>query len=463
MESLMIDLLIRNGVIVSSEATYKADIAIVGETIAAIGECGSFAGASSEYDAEGKYILPGLVDPHVHMAHPFKDQLSEDDFYTTSVSAAHGGTTTIIDFAIQWDKERTIKEIIQKRIADAKDEVVVDFGLHATPTKSCEETIESVKDAKKLGVPSYKVYMIYRSQGRMVDDGVLYGLLQEMAKRKGLLMVHAENAPIAEFNQELLLSKGCIHPRYFPKVKPNVVEAEAINRVVFLNKMANSRLYIAHLSTKEGLELIRSAQYRGEFVRAETCPHYLILTEEYYGRRDGDRFICSPPLRSQADVNELWKGIQDGTISIISSDHCGFSLAQKALGKGNFSQVPNGLPGIETRLPVIYTEGVLKQKISLNRMVDVLSTNAAKIFGLYPQKGAIQPGSDADLAIVDLEKQTTLTAGELHGAVDWTPYERMKIQGMAVATILRGKFIVKDGKIQVSKGYGRYLSRNLNF
>ena len=339
---------------------------------------------------------------------------------------------------------------------------MVDFGLHATPTKSSRETIESVSEAIQLGVPTFKVYMIYRHQGRMVDDGVLFALLQKMSKTRGIVMVHAENAPMAEYNQEMLLSKGCSQPQYFPKAKPNIVEAEAINRVIYLNRMADSRLFIAHLSTKEGLELIHSAQTRGEKVLAETCTHYLTLTEEMYKGEDGARFICSPPLRSQADINTLWEGIRDGSISIISSDHCGFSLQQKALGDGNFSQTPNGLPGIEVRLPIIHTEGVLKKKISLNRMVEVLSTNAAKTFGLYPHKGTIQPGSDADLVIMDPTKEYTISSKMLHGAVDWTPYENMKVVGSVEATLLRGRFIVERGELKINKGYGKFLYRKLD-
>jgi dihydropyrimidinase len=458
----MIDLLIRNGIVVTPDETRVVDIAIIGEKISALGERGTLGKASDEYDADGKFILPGLIDPHVHMAHPFQDQISADDFYTTTVSAAYGGTTTIIDFVIQWDKNHSIIELIKQRIAEAKDEVVIDFGLHATPTKSCPETIESVGEAIQLGVPSYKVYMIYRHQGRMVDDGVLYDLLLEMRKSKGILMVHAENAPMAEYNQELLLSRGCIQPRYFPKAKPSIVEGEAVNRAIYLNKMANSRLYIAHLSTKEGLELIRSAQNQGDFVLAETCPHYLTLTEALYEGEDGDRFICSPPLRSQADIDELWRGIGDGSISIISSDHCGFSLEQKGLGNGNFSQTPNGLPGIETRLPITYTEGVLKKKITINQMVKVLCTNAANTFGLYPQKGAIQPGSDADLVVMDPTKEIMITSNGLHGAVDWTPFEGMKVHGSVEATILRGGFIVRRGELKGQRGYGRFLYRKLD-
>lgn len=458
----MIDLLIRNGIVVTNNSTFSADLAIKGEKIYAIGECGSFREATVELDARGKYVIPGLIDPHVHMAHPFRDKISDDDFYTTTVSAAHGGTTTIIDFAIQWDKSKNLAEIIEHRRKQAEKDVVIDFGLHGTPTKSSEETIQAVADAIQRGVPSFKVYMIYRNQGRMVDDAVLYGLLKEMGDRNGLLMVHAENASIAEFNQENFLAKGCNRSSDFPSVKPNLVEAEAINRAIFLNRIAHSRLYIAHLSTREGLALVREAQGRGESVLAETCPHYLTLTEEAYNHPGGERFICSPPLRSRSDIDNLWVGIADGSIALVSSDHCGFGLGQKNLGDGDFSKTPHGLPGIETRLPVIFTEGVLKKRITINKMVEVLSTNAAKIFGLYPKKGGILPGSDADITVLDPNQERVISAAQLHGAVDWTPYEGMKAQGFASLTILRGKIITMDGNLYVSKGFGKYIPREIH-
>lgn len=458
----MIDLLIRNGTIVTSEATFQADIAINGEIISAIGERGSFSGARFEFDVDGKYVLPGLIDPHIHMAHPFRNMVSDDDCYSTTVSAAFGGNTSVIDFAIQWDKNLNTAEVILKRRQQAESDVVLDFALHATPTKSSEETIQEVESAIQLGVPSYKVYMIYRSQGRMVDDAIIFGLLREMKTRNGLLMVHAENAAIAEFNQESYVKKGLVLPSNFPLVKPDYVESEAINRAIYFNQIADSRLYIAHLSTGKGLELIRATQGKGNLVLAETCPHYLVLTRDVYDLESGERFICSPPLRERSDVECLWEGISCGSISVISSDHCGFGLQQKAFGSGDFSQTPNGLPGIETRLPVIFTEGVLKNRITINQMVSLLSTNVAKIFGLYPKKGAIMPGSDADLTVIDVDEEVVITARGLHGAVDWTPYEGMKAHGFASATILRGKFVVRDGKLMVSKGYGKFLHREMN-
>ena len=455
----MFDLLIRNGLLVTPEATFAADIAVSGEKIAALGAPGTFDGAADDYDAAGKYVLPGLIDPHVHMSHPFQGELSADDFQTTTIAAAHGGVTTLIDFAIQWDKSKTIAEIIELRRRQIAGQAVVDFGLHGVPTKSNEETLRGVAQARPLGVPSFKVYMVYRQQGRMVDDAVLSGLLKEMRRHDGLLLVHAENVSIAEFNQEAFLARGHTGAAYFPRYKPNLVEAEAVNRALYFNRMADSQLYIVHLSTREGIGLLKCAQANGERAYAETCTHYLVLNEDVYEHPDGHHFICSPPLRSQVDVDALWCAVSDGSISIISSDHCGFDLRQKNLGNGNFSKTPNGLPGVETRLPVIYTEGVHKGRITLNRMVAATSTNVAKTFGLYPRKGTIQPGSDADLVVLDTEQERVLEAQHLHGAAGWTPFAGMKIRGFAQTTILRGRFVVRDGAFVGSKGYGTYLAR----
>lgn len=440
----MYDLLIKNSILVTPESTFAADIAINGEKIAAIGNPGFVTAAKEEFDAAGRYVLPGLIDPHVHMAHPFQGELSADDVRSASTAAAFGGVTTLIDFAIQWDKSLTLVKVVEKRIKEIAKDSVVDFALHAVPTKSTEESIQAVALTKEQGINSFKVYMVYRQQGRMVEDAILYGILEEMRHSGGTLLVHAENVSIAEYNQEKYLAEGLTSAKYFPRYKPNMVEAEAINRVLFLNRMAGSNLYVVHVSTKEGVDLIRTAQANGEHVFAETCTHYLTLTDEVYERPDGHNFICSPPIRSQADADALWQALCDGTLSIISSDHCGFDTRQKNLGGGNFSKTPNGLPGVEVRLPVIYTEGVLKSRITLSQMAALTSTNPAKIFNMYPQKGALLPGSDADLVILDTEKQVILEPKHLHGATDWSPYTGMKLHGFANSTILRGKFLVKD-------------------
>lgn len=455
----MYELLIHNGTVVLPDRIARVDIAIQNGKIAAIGEYETLGDAASEYNAEGKYVLPGLIDPHVHMKHPFKEHFAPDDFFHASVSAAFGGTTTLIDFAIQWDKAVSIEDTVRCRRQAIEEGVVVDFALHATPTRSDQQTIDSVPGCLDLGVPSYKVYMVYRDQGRIVEDPIILGLLEAMRKRSALLMVHAENSSIAEYNRDKFVAEGRTAASYFPQVKPNFVEAEAISRAVFFNRVAESRLYIAHLSTLEGLEMVRSAQQSGEMVFCETCPHYLVLDADAYSRSDGQNFLCSPPLRSIQDRDALWQGIADGSISVISSDHCGFSLAQKALGQGDFSKTPNGLPGIETRLALVYSQGVLQERISIQQMVKVLSANPAKIFGMYPQKGAIQLGSDADLCIFDGTWEQTICASKLHGAVDWSPFEGMKVHGVVTDTILRGTFIVQDGQLRVQPGFGKFMHR----
>lgn len=456
----MYDVLIRNGLVVTHDATTEADIAVKDGKISAIGDRGSFTGGKTELDATGKLVIPGLIDPHVHIKHPFRDSFSQDDFYTATVAAAGGGTTTIIDFAIQWEKNRSLAETIALRRQQAEGQVVIDYALHACPTKSSLDTALEIADIIDLGIPSFKLYMIYRKQGRMTDDGLIYRVLEE-GKKGGIVGVHAENAAIAEFNEEDSLSHGQNGPTVFPVVKPNMVEAEAVNRVLYLNKCAGGNLYIFHLSTAEAMEMVAEARGKGQKVTAETCTHYLVLTDEYYRRKDGANFICSPPLRSAADVEALWRGVANGTISVISSDHCGFGREQKALGNGDFSKTPHGLPGIELRLPVVYTEGVLRNRINLNRMVEVLSTNPAKIFGLYPAKGALLPGSDADLAIIDPDTSRQVKSTDLFSNVDWSPYEGMVLRGFATTTIARGEVITHDGVFLGEKGRGKYLARKL--
>ena len=290
--------------------------------------------AINTYLASGKYILPGLINPHVHMIHPYKGELALETAYQTSVSGAFGGTTTLLDFAIQWDQGLNLAEVLEWRRSQLDMQLVVDYGLHIVPTRSEAATLLQAPGLVRKGNPSFKVYMVYRKQGRMVDDAILHGLLQTFAASGGTLMVHAENNSMAEFNQALIAARGKPRPADFPAVKPNLVESEAVNRVLYLNHMTNSRVYIAHLSTREGLKLGIDAITRGDEVMIETCPHYLCLTEEVYRGQEGGRFICSPPLRSSDDVEALWEGIAGGWISTIGSDHCGFGKDQKDQGKG---------------------------------------------------------------------------------------------------------------------------------
>lgn len=457
----MFDLIIKNGTLVTAEWSAKGDLAIKNGKIAVIGE--RINDAAKIIDAKGKLVMPGLIDPHVHISQTFKDQKSADDFHTGTISAAYGGNTTIIDFATQWDKSYDLVQTLVNRRNLADGDVVIDYSLHACPTKSSEDTITILSKLMDMGVPSFKVYLTYKKQGRMMDDAMLYEMLKKIGEIGGLLGVHAENQPMADYYESYFLKRNLRSAKYFPEYKSNIVEAESINRAIYINKWASGNLFVVHLSTAEGLEIIKKAQKDGIKVFTETCTHYLTLTKEVYGEEEGHNFICSPPLRSQNDVDALWEGVIDGTIPIISSDHVGYSKRQKALGGGDFSETPNGIPGMEERLPVIYTEGVKTNRISINRLVALLSTNPAKMWGLYPQKGSLVPGTDADIVVVDTEQEASLTSDILHSPVGWTPYEGKKVSGFACATISKGEIIMENGIFLGKKGDGKFLERKKLF
>ncbi|HLA81684.1 MAG TPA: dihydropyrimidinase [Thermoleophilia bacterium] len=457
----MLELVVRGGTIVTAEGSFPGEIGIQESLIAAVGSPGMLPPGSRELDATGLLVLPGLVDPHVHLGHRVFIEgrwvHASDDFWSGTRFAAAGGNTTVIDFAIQ--REGDLAATFRARRAEADGKSVVDYSLHVALTKASAETIDSIPDLIASGVTSFKLYMIYRKQGRMADDAVLLGTLLEASKGGAIVGVHAENSPIAEFNIDRAVQLGHTTASDFARAKPNHVEAEAVNRALFLAEFAGASLYVFHLSTREALEQVERARGRGIRVYAETCTHYLTLTEGVYDRPDGHRYICSPPLRSAADVEALWRGIGEGVVSVVSSDHCGFDTTAKDEGRHDFTRVPNGLPGVGVRLPVLYTYGVRAGRIGLPQLVSLLSTNPARIFGLYPRKGAIVPGSDADLVLVDPSRARVVKAPELDSPVDWSPYEDMELWGWPVVTVVRGQVVARDGRCPVSAGQGQFLER----
>ena len=454
-------MLLKNALIVTKDDMFQGDLEIENGVISAIGLCGSFREEEETLDAAGRMVIPGLIDPHVHIKHPFKGTFSADDFYTATRSAIYGGVTSVIDFAIQWNKDLSLQETVENRKAAFAGESMTDYAVHACPTKSSIETIEELPRIIEEGTPSFKLYMTYSKQGRMSDDALLLKALEETARHPSIIGVHAENDAICCFNDDEFKRKGYTHPQYFPLSNPNIVEAEAINRAAFFTKSTGGTLYIFHRSTRAGLDILEKERASGTRIAAETCVHYLILDDSRYQGDLGERFICSPPLRSKKDQDALWEGIRKGTISVISTDHCGFSKSHKALGEGAFQATPKGLPGMELRLPLIYTAGVATGKISVNKMVELLCTNPAKIFGMYPQKGTIQVGSYADLTLVDVDKERTLSSNSMHSPVDWSPYEGMKLKGFATTTILRGKVVVDETGVKCTKGCGHFIPRKL--
>lgn len=456
----MYDLIIKNGILVCPEESRAMDVAISGERIAAIGAPGSLEGAGCVIDAKGKYILPGLIDSHVHLNHPNKCGNIRDNYFTGTKSAAFGGDTMVCDFAIQWDKQKDIAETCENRRAVLEENSVIDFAFHACPTISAPETVHALSALIDGTVPSVKLYMTYSRQNRMSDDAILYEALKLTAQQGGIVGVHAENDWMCNYYSDQFAEEGKTDPHYFPLCKQNFVEAEAVNRAVYLAKISGGTLFIFHASCRESLDIIRRAKTEGVRVYAETCAHYLTMDMSKYDRPDGANFICSPPLRSKDDVAALWEAINDGTVSVVSSDHCGFTKENKAFGENQFAKTPNGLPGMETRLSAVYTYGVKTGKISINKLVELLSANPAKIFGMYPQKGCIAEGADADLVIFDPDAEKVISPETLHSIVDWNPFDGETLCGGVEKVILRGSVIVEDDELRVGAGNGKYVVRS---
>lgn len=456
----MFDLLIQNGTVVTAQGSYPWDVAISDGKVAAIGAHGSLGQGRQQVDAAGRLVLPGLIDPHVHIHHPFKGGYSADDFYTATRSAAFGGVTTVCDFAIQWDKERSITDTCALRRSQFEGQAVTDYTFHACPTRSDSETLGQLPEIIASGVPSLKMYMTYSRQGRMSDDAALYEALKITAQSGGLVGVHAENDAMCCYYSDEFKKAGKTTPHYFPLCKPNLVEAEAVNRAVYLAKVTGGHLYIFHLSCAESLEILRRARAEGVHVCAETCIHYLTMDMSRYDRDDGANFICSPPLRSRADVEALWDGIAEGLIGVVSSDHCGFSLANKASGGNEFAATPNGLPGMETRLSALYTYGVRTGRITMSKLVELLSTNPARVFGMAG-KGSLTPGSDGDVVILDPEASKTISADVLHSPVDWSPFHGEVLSGFPVQVYRRGTLIIDGDRCLADPGSGHFLSRRI--
>jgi len=453
----MKNLLIKNGNIVNSEKIERADILIENEKIKEIGEDLTFK-EGEIIDAEGNYIFPGVIDSHVHFQLPVKGTITADDFYTGTKAAACGGVTTIIDFAHPEKKGESLLKAVEKRISEAEGNVCVDYSLHTAIISSDNNILGEIPELIDNGITSFKLYTTYREEGIMVDDADLFFIMKKLTEFGGLPVVHAENNFLLEKLRTKYLNSGNTQAIYHAKSRLNFVEDEAIRRVIYFADITNCPLLIFHLSTKKGLSSLTSARKKGKNVWVETCPHYLLLNENRLKGKEGNRFIMSPPLRTDEDNNALWHGLKRGDISLISTDHCSFNLKQKLAS--DFSKVPSGLPGVETLLPLIYTHGVLKKRITINNLVEVLCENPAKIYGLYPKKGTISVGSDADIVIFDPEMKVTLDYKDLHMNVDWSPYQGWKLTGFPIYTIIRGNIIYKEGKFLGEEKLGKFINRN---
>lgn len=452
------DLIIKGGQIVTSSDIYFADIAIRDGKIIMLGTELDFS-AQKVVDASGKYLLPGGIDVHTHLDMPFGGTVASDDFATGTIAAAYGGTTAIVDYAIQ-RKGQSLQQTANVWQEKAAGKAAIDYGLHIAITDMNDTVLAEIPEIIAAGYSSFKLFMTY--DGLMVNDDTMIKTLIVTKEYGGLVCVHAENYFIIDFMVKKFLAEQKIEPIYHALSRPPLAEAEAVGRAIKLAQIAQAPLYIVHLSCHESLSELKRAREAGLPVMAETCPQYLLLSEENYLEPDfnGAKYVMSPPLRPQENNEILWQALAQGNLQVVATDHCPFFFkGQKELGRGFFGKIPNGAPGIETRMPLLYGVGVAEGKISLQKLVEVSATNPAKIFGMYPNKGTIAVGSDADIVVFDPDKDLVLREKNLHENVDYTPYEGIFVKGYPVMTIANGKIIVENGQFVGQIGVGKFIKR----
>src|SRR5947209_658709 len=450
--------LILNGRVVTAVDDYKADILIDGETVSTIGAKLDVE-ADRVIDATGKLVIPGGIDPHTHMELPFGGTEASDDFRTGTIAAAHGGTTTMIDFAVQY-KGQALTEGLDNWHAKAEGKAAIDYGFHLITTDLEDERVPELLRVMDEGVTSFKMFMAYPGVF-LVDDATIYRAMSAAGQRGGLICMHAENGIVINEIIKRALADGKTAPKYHALTRPTRAEAEGVHRAIAIAEMAESPVYIVHLSCADALNQVREARDRGLPAFAETCPQYLFLSVDDYGDGwDGAKYVMTPPLRERSNQAELWKGLKMDDLQVISTDHCPFCMKeQKELGRGDFSKIPNGAPGVENRMALIYNGGVVENRVSLNRFVELTSTAAAKMFGLFPRKGTIAVGSDADIVVFDPEREQTLSVKTHHMNVDYNAYEGKTVRGVVETVLSRGRVVIENGEFKGKAGDGKFLKR----
>jgi dihydropyrimidinase len=454
--------LIKNGHIVTAVDSYIADLLIEGETIALIGkDLSAVVGTVDKtIDATGKLVIPGGIDPHTHMDLPFGGTSSSDDFETGTRAAAFGGTTTIIDFAVQ-QHGQALNEALDVWFAKAQGKAVADYGFHMICTDLPDERLPEMKGLIDQGVSSFKLFMAYPGVF-LVDDGTIFKAMTTAGEHGGLICMHAENGVVIDVLVKRALAAGYTAPKYHALTRPTKAEAEGVHRAIAIAEMAEAPVYIVHLSCYDALKEVQNARDLGLPAYAETCPQYLFLDYSYYEQEgfEGAKYVMTPPLRGKENQELLWRGLRSNDLQVISTDHCPFCMKeQKELGIDDFSKIPNGGPGVEHRMSLIYNGGVAQGRISLNRFVELTSTAAAKIFGLFPRKGTIAVGSEADIVIFDPNRDQTISAATHHMRVDYSAYEGWTIKGVTEVVLSRGKVIVENGEWKGQAGAGQFLKR----
>jgi dihydropyrimidinase len=454
--------ILRGGTIVTAADYYKADVRMEGEKVAAIGK-GIILPEDQILDVEGCLLLPGGVDVHTHFDLPAGNTATADDFTSGTQGAIIGGTTTIIDYATQF-KGQTLKEALANWHAKAKGKCYGDYGFHMAITDWNDDIAEEICWlSQSAGVTSIKLYMAYKKV-LQVDDDILFRALTKSRQCGVLVCVHCENGDMIYNLVNQYRSQGNVTPYFHPLSRPIVAEEEAVSRIIALAHAAQSSVYIVHLSSNNALQVVMNAKCRGNQVYAETCPQYLLLDESYYNNDsfESAKYVISPPLRKKENQDSLWRGLGNGMLDVVATDHCSFNLhGQKDTGLHDFSMIPNGIPGVENRLGLLYTYGVVPGKISMNTFVNLTATQPAKIFGLFPRKGTIAPGSDADIVVWDVNDTSVIRAQTQHQRVDYTPYEGFQQKGKALHVFLRGRQVVHNGKLCEGDPQGIYLPRKV--
>ncbi len=450
--------LIKNGRIVTAVDDYRADILIEDGQVSLIGKTLEME-ADKVIDASGKLVIPGGIDPHTHMELPFGGTSSSDDFFTGTRAAAFGGTTTIIDFAVQ-NKGESMLLGADKWHEKAQGKAVIDYGFHLITTDFEDKNKSEMFKLIDEGITSFKLFMAYPGVF-LSDDATIFRAMSAAGERGGLVCMHAENGIVINEIIKKFKEQGRLAPKYHALTRPTIAEAEGVHRAIALAEMAETPVYIVHLSCSDALNQVRHARDRGIPAFAETCPQYLFLSIDDYGDGfEGAKYVMTPPLREKHNHDDLWKGLKMDDLQCIATDHCPFCMKdQKELGRDDFSLIPNGAPGVEYRMEIIYNGGVVENRISLNRFVELTSTAAAKMFGMFPKKGTIAVGSDADIVIFDTEKEHTFTLENQHMNVDYCAYEGKKIKGKVETVLSRGRVVIENGECLVEKGSGQFIKR----
>lgn len=451
--------LIKNGKIVLAQSVTQQDILIRGEKIAAVGDL-SDVKADVTVDATNLLVLPGGVDTHVHFNDVFMNTISVHDYYTGTLAAAFGGTTSVIDFSNQ-EPGATLMSTIENKHKEAEGLALIDWGVHPVITQATDATLAEIPDVVAAGAPTIKCYMTYRQEGLMIEPPDLRRILASLRDAGGMLLVHAEDNDLIEASIPHFLESGLTSAIYHAESKPPEVENKAIADCIQMVREVGGRLFIVHLTTAEGVAMVGAARGQGLDILAETCTHYLTFTDDMLRREDGIKWICSPPLRDRAAQDALWRGVKDGRLVQVTSDDAAYSWEATQYGKDRFDLCPNGMGGIEPRFPILYSEGVAKGRISLPRFVELVATNPARHFGLYPQKGTLLPGADADIVLFDPTATWTMGQANSHSCNDWHAYEGIQISGKICQVYARGDLIIDGNTCLAKKGRGRYLHRRL--